>query len=95
MSKQIWKYALNINETKLEMPDQAMVLSVGTQSDNIYLWALVDTELANTIRIFYTRGTGWDIEKPVEYLFPIGTVQMQSGLVFHVFEEDGCGVLDC
>ena len=95
MSKQIWKYVLNINETKLEMPDQAMVLSVGTQSDNIYLWALIDTELANTTRTFYTCGTGWDIEKSVEYLFPIGTVQMQNGLVFHVFEEDDCGVSGC
>ena len=86
MSKQIWKYEINIGKTKRDIPSNATILSVGLQGNNICVWALVDTEARTSERTFYVYGTGWDIEESVEYLSCIGTVQDNNGLVWHVFE---------
>ena len=86
MSKQIWKYEINIGETKRDIPSNATILSVGLQGNNICVWALVDTGARTSERTFYVYGTGWDIEESVEYLSCIGTVQDNNGLVWHVFE---------
>jgi hypothetical protein len=67
------------------MPKDAEVLSVGQQGGDIVCWALVDDRLpADCKRGIFGAGTGHSLpETPGDF---IGTVQMDTGLVFHFFD---------
>lgn len=88
--KRVYKYEVPIQDQfALQLPVGAQVLTVQTQyGDAPRLWALVDADSAVTeLRSFILRGTGHDIEEPVDRLIHCGTFQLQDGaLVFHVFE---------
>lgn len=86
--KTIWKYELkNTDRQIIEMPANAIVLTVQVQYGGPCLWAIVNpnTKLKET-RSFNIYGTGNPVpQSPGIY---IGTYQLCEGqLVFHVFEE--------
>jgi hypothetical protein len=86
MKLKIFKYPLTMDgDTTLELPRNAQILSVGAQNSQLYLWALVDTEIGVIeSRYFRSLGTGWPTTKPGKF---IGTVFFfESNLVLHVFE---------
>lgn len=84
--KTIWKYELVPNDLiTIEMPKDAQILSVNSQGDNVFLWALVDPIELTESRKFMVFGTGHDV--PDINLSFIGTFMLfKGGLVFHVFE---------
>jgi hypothetical protein len=67
------------------MPRNAKPLSVGQQGSDIMCWALVDDEAPFSSRKIAVIGTGHPADCGGEF---IGTVQMDSGLVWHLFD---CG----
>lgn len=67
------------------MPKDSEVLSVGQQGGEIVCWALVhEGEPADSPRQILGAGTGHSL--PMYTGQFIGTVQMDSGLVFHFFD---------
>lgn len=82
----IYKYPVNASSIfTLEMPENAKILCVQTQNNQPCIWALVNTELPNTKRIFEVYATGEKCN--IEHQIYIGTFQLNNGsLVFHLFE---------
>ena len=91
--KTIHKYHIPVEDTvDIWMPVGAKVLTVQSQNDRGFIWALVDVikpeavQGDTNLRRFHTLGTGHPVgdRKLGEY---IGTYQLHGGsLVFHVFE---------
>lgn len=82
--KTIWKFELmNV----IEMPKGAKILSLQTQNDTPYIWALVDTDMKKEKRVFSIFGTGHPLISPYYSIKNtyIGTYQLR-GFVLHVFE---------
>lgn len=89
MEKTIWKFKLETTDNQeIEMPIGAEILTVQTQGENPYLWALVDPEAEKETRTFEVFGTGHPIHCDMGVSRNhISTYQLQGGsLVFHVFE---------
>ncbi len=90
----IYKYALNEECTEIDLPYTSEVLSVGLQASEgmeekevVYLWIKLNTELQLYKRYFVIYGTGHEMnEEDNKHTF-IGTVQMNNGLVWHIFER--------
>lgn len=87
----IFKYELEvINSQTLQLPADAVILSVKNQNEKICLWAIVDPDSNKLqdrrIRLF---GTGHTFPDAYEEEFKfIGTVvQMGGQFVWHVFED--------
>lgn len=85
----IWKFKVDpICNTIDDFPITHRILSVGEQDGDIMLWALVDPNGPAKTKQLTVLGTGWHghfMDGIMEKRF-IGTVQMQNGLVWHVFE---------
>jgi hypothetical protein len=88
VSKQIWKYPIQISDcVEHEMPRGARLLCVQVQWGMPCLWAIVDPEQPRVRRRFWVVGTGHPFPNS-EGLFYIGTVQLSGGtLIFHFFVE--------
>jgi hypothetical protein len=87
MARTIWKYPLIHTSLpqEIKVPVGADLLSVGEQDGDIVLWAAVDPDCEPTAtRQITIVGTGKTI--PDGILRFIGTVQKQSGTVYHIFE---------
>ena len=90
--KVIYKYPVAVNDVAyVSMANGADILSVQEQGDTgnriVTIWALVDpTEKEAERRIFEIYGTGNQFPDAFPRKF-IATVQMQGGLVWHVFER--------
>lgn len=84
--KQIFKYPVKVSRTQeIEMPKGAEILSLQTQNNTPYIWALVDEDLPKEYRFFEVFGTGYFL--PEENRNYIGTFQIDSGaFVGHCFE---------
>jgi hypothetical protein len=85
----IYKYEAPIEEKiiTITLPQRAKILQVGEQYGELYFWALIDTKpTEHECRIFEIIGTGHEL-KDFDTAHYIGTVQMKSGLVWHVFER--------
>jgi len=80
---QVWKFEIPTDESPLEMPYCAQVLSVAFQSGKLMMWALVDIERNLIKRKFIVRGTGHNVR--IDPLYFVGTA-FTGELVFHVFE---------
>lgn len=83
---QVWKFPIEPDTTILEIPETHEFLCAQTQHDEPCVWALVDPKkpkIKKTLRIF---GTGHDIVEPNNLKY-IGTFQILSDLVFHVWEQ--------
>lgn len=84
----IWKFLVTA-KTVIELPKDAQPLTVQVQHDKPQLWVLLDPKAPRIPRVFYTFGTGQDIDIPTPLRY-IATWQLQErGLVFHTFEEVG------
>jgi DNA-directed RNA polymerase subunit RPC12/RpoP len=86
--RKIFKYPLHCpidDKIEILMPEGSKILTVKTQGETPFIWAIVDTSAPSTIRRFCVRGTG-HIFKGNEGKY-IGTFQLDNGkLVFHLFE---------
>lgn len=88
----IWKYNLEegVENQKLFIPDDAQFLSVQLQHGKITVWMLVNPENVHNLVIFDVLPTGGP-PRPFapDYIdYYRGTVQMSSGLVWHIFVQD-------
>jgi hypothetical protein len=85
--RKVWEYPLTmIDDTVLDLPQDAEVLTVQWQHEHPCLWVLVDPTAPTERRVFRIVGTGHPISGDVRY---VGTVQLDGGaLIFHVFEVD-------
>jgi hypothetical protein len=83
----IHKYPVEVGTTRILMNKVVRYLHVGEQTRKLYLWALVE-EGSQELRTIAVCGTGIKIPKLVsgESLEFLGTVQTESGLVWHVFD---------
>ena len=84
----IHKYTL-LPECAIELTEGAKILSVGDQQGTVVMWVLLDTEKPIGKRIFMVFGTGHTLDDKkgtFEYIH-LGTVQQESGFVWHVFER--------
>lgn len=88
--KTIFKYNIEAKEYfNLQLPLQSQILKVDSQSGNIGIWALVDTENNTEERSFYigTTGNPIDVSLDLEY---IETFQGEGDFfVGHLFEIKG------
>jgi len=87
--KTIYKYPIKLeDETTIEMPSGAEILSFGVQKDIPCIWTLVETKRPYAGRRFRLAGTGYPIYIPEEEKLEfIGTIQMPGGdLIYHLFE---------
>jgi len=85
----IWKFPLEVTDSwRVEMPAGADVLTVQTQRDKPFLWAIVDTEEEVVVRTFATYGTGHEhFSISGQY---VGTYKLENDFfVFHVFDVTG------
>lgn len=83
--REIWKFKVENEDCKIDMPVGADILSVAEQGGHMFIWAMVDKEAKRETRHFNVFGTGHIIKvNPLMYF--IGTVFMKNGLVFHAFE---------
>lgn len=87
--KAVWKFPLKVEDSFfVSMPDGAEILRLEVQHRRPTLWALCDTTAPVVARSFIFVGTGE--ERPSRYFDGckfIGTVFMEGGLVWHLFEE--------
>ena len=84
--KTIRKYKILPN-CELMLNRGARLLTCQIQKDDVYLWALLDTDELLIKYKFYTIGTGHDATIVLDRLY-LGTVQFSKiDLVFHVFYE--------
>lgn len=84
----IYKYALEVPSTMLDLPVGSIVLNVQLQRDVPTLWAIVDTDKPTHARRFHVMGTGHTLpwRRAIEYRY-IATLQTSFGIVLHVFED--------
>jgi hypothetical protein len=90
----VWKYRLTTDlPCVVEMPGGARPLYVGTQGNDLFVWALVNPGVTRKQgRRFFVYGTGHPImtDSPYDPHY-IGSTQMHVGpgveLVWHVFES--------
>lgn len=88
--RRVFKYEVPFHdELVIPMPKGAQLLRFGAQHDQCVVWALVDPDAPAEERWFILRGTGHSIERQPEQLNYVGTAQLPSGLVFHLFELIG------
>ena len=88
----IYKYELIQNEpckAHVGMPLGRKPISVGEQNGKLFVWAEIDEhEELSMITWFYVIPTGFK-ELPDGDIEFIGTVQMSSGLVWHIYWDKG------
>ena len=82
----IYKYDVSPDEFILDMPKGARILDVQTQLHGVVIWALVDTSDPKESRRFLTVETGQGLPDSINEYIYIGTFQLPSGLVFHLFD---------
>lgn len=88
-TKAIWKFPLRIMSEegfKVEMPEGAKVLCVQMQRGQPCMWAEVDVTAAKVNRSFSVFTTGWERSNRYQGAY-IGTVQTESDLVFHFYQD--------
>ena len=80
--KRIYKYELK--EGSVEMPIGAKILTIQTQNNRPYIWALVDIDVECEFRNFAIVGTGHDFPEADDFTY-INTIQ-DGPFVWHIFE---------
>lgn len=81
----IYKYTLQEERTKLNLPKMAWVLDIHGQNNQVHMWVEIEsTEEVLDEREFLVIATGMPIPEDAFYL---GTAFLLNGnVVFHVFE---------
>lgn len=86
MNNTIWKFSLGHGTfVDIKMPKGSDLLTVEIQDGCPHLWVAVDPDRETETRVFAVYGTGHIINRYNKKKF-IGTVFLNNGLVFHVFE---------
>lgn len=87
MSREIWKFPLDLSDPYALIPEGAEVLSIQVQGDTLCMWAEVETSAPSTLMVkFRAFGTGHQLPEPGEWKGQfISTVQLPNGLVFHIY----------
>ncbi len=87
--KTVWKFGLEFDDSqRVNMPAGAELLSVGSQGDSLFVWAVVDSQAHLEPRTFLIRGTGHPLPNtPLRFLGRATTHDEQ--LVWHIFEDIG------
>lgn len=85
----VWKFRLRPWTIFIDVPRGARVLSVGAQGPDVVAWLLCDPDAEYVARMLAAWPTGEVLPTAAEGAAFVGTVQMDDGLVFHVFEGDG------
>lgn len=85
--KTIWKFKLEITDKQtLTVPSYFMPLHVGFQGNELFVWAMVDTESLKKEKSFFIYGTGHSL--PEKAGLHIGTTFSPNGIfVWHIFED--------
>ncbi len=86
--KTIWKYKLYPN-TKLQLSKGAVVLSVGNQRDEIFMWVELDTNAETEERYFEAFGTGHEMRTDMGIERKYIVFLNGGSLVFHIYERTG------
>lgn len=82
----IWKFPVS-PEMKVQLPADAVVLTIQAQFGEPQMWVLLDPDAPKVDRCFRAFGTGHPIESTLTVWNYVGTFQIHDGaLVFHVFE---------
>lgn len=86
--KAIWQFTLSLTGVQtIKMPENANIIHLEVQYNELNIWAIVDTKALKEERTFSMYGTGRLLEVAEEEKH-IGSFQMSGGsLVFHVFER--------
>jgi hypothetical protein len=79
----IWKFVVN-PWLPVEMPLDADLLSVGTQGDELVMWAAINPNRPTRSRRIHVVPTGGHM--PTLARTYVGTAQFDNGLVMHVFD---------
>lgn len=96
----IWKYPLHGGVRAVQMPAGARLLVVGAQppadishaaewgssSAAVFLWAMVDDSAPVVARRILVGGTGHQYDPAWRDAPYVGTVQLPTGIVVHVFD---------
>ena len=84
----IYKYEIEVTDQQtLQLPQQAEILSIQVQDNNIMLWALViDYTKLVDYRFIECYGTGHEIVDDANELVFLATIQYRGG-VWHFFER--------
>ena len=69
------------------MPVDSVKLSVGVQDNELVLWALVDPMLPQYQKTLIVVNTGVEIRSMGKYAQFLGTVTMDNGIVWHIWDE--------
>lgn len=87
MRQAVFKYEVPLPAShiaEVEMPVSAAIIRVGSQGDNVYVWAIVDLDNDIERRRLMTVPTGYVL---TEHALYHGTAEIYGGtLVVHVFE---------
>lgn len=87
--KTIYKYEISGEDyIEVVMPIGAQIIHFGKQGlVGLYIWAIVNTKLANETRRFRLIGTGHELNDELTPDNHIGTAMfMDDKLVYHLFE---------
>lgn len=80
----VYKYPLNRRTTKLMLPRNAYILSVGVQDNQAVLWAVVNPDNFKEQRTILCVQT--DKKFSMNGMVFLGTCQFPNGIVEHIFE---------
>ena len=82
--KTVYKFKVNSENCRVEIPVGAQILSAGAQALDLFVWAIVETDETQWKMVDMTIvGTGHPLPRKLGKF--LSTVQMEHGLVFHVF----------
>lgn len=82
-SRVVWKFTLSPWTAFVSMPVGAQIVHVGAQGADVCVWALCDPDAGKEPRYLAAVPTGAKVPGPADEF--VGTVQMDDGLVFHIF----------
>lgn len=82
----IWKFDLRPWTIFIDIPQGATILSAGAQGGDVVVWARCNPNAPKVSRMVAALPTGSTIPPTYEGAAFVATVQMDDGLVFHVFD---------
>jgi hypothetical protein len=84
IERTIWKYELEVmaREQLIDMPDDSVIVRVGSQEKTVCLWAIVCPQNIKVTRVFFITGTGHPAHKVWDY---VGSASM-GPFEWHVWE---------
>lgn len=89
MAEIIYKYLFQTSDiVKIKMPNKAQILKVDMQGDQPCIWAKVNPDGPEVVRLFQIFGT----DKPVQPLYSnmiFYDTYFQNSMVWHVFGYEG------